>query len=85
MRQSEAVCEGKICGDYVYKVISALERIMLSGRKQSLESYTEDTFISSVSKDIMKNTRIIFSNSKNFLCLPLKNIIFQPSNFSWKH
>lgn len=33
MRQSEAACEGKICGDYVYKVISALERSYVIRKK----------------------------------------------------
>lgn len=33
MRQSEASCEGKICGDYIFKVIPVLERSYIIGEK----------------------------------------------------
>lgn len=33
MRQSEASCEGKIRGDYIFKVISALERSYVIEKK----------------------------------------------------
>lgn len=44
MRQSEAACEGKICGDYVFKVISALERCYVIRKKMSLGSYARHLY-----------------------------------------